>query len=380
MSKTKLLGTAALAVVLGVGVATAQNTQRRDMQTQTPQQTQRSPSAQQAPEATGSAQEPSNSTSQTNTAPSNAQNMQNSGQTAPQQNTARQGGAQPSGTTTGQSTQQQPMNQPAQQPSNSQSAQQPGNTESAQQPSNAQSAQRPTNTQSVQQPANTQSAQQPANTQQQNAQNPATNSAPRNAQTQQAPQQQQAGAARVDASGRIALNEQQRTRVSSAIRSAHIRPERVNVSIRVGTAVPRSVRLETLPASLVEILPEYRGYRYFATEDRIVIVDPRSDEIVAFLPYEGGARAEAPARSQSSKLTQEDRELIRRHARTLSHTRTTTTVTVGQRVPDSVELQEFPETIYREAPAMRHYRYYAPESGGVTIVDPEQHTVIDTIE
>jgi hypothetical protein len=355
MNKAKLLGTVALTVILGVSVATAQTTQRRD-QTQTQQQ-QQQPNWPD-PRATTSGQ--SSSKSQLNTtAPSSAQT---NGQATTEQQPAN-------------SSAQQTTSQPNQQ--STPSAQQPANSQSAQQPANTQSAQQPSNSQSAQQPTNTQSAQQPVSTPQQNAQTPAPSTATRNAQTQQAPQQQQA---RVDASGKIALNEQQRTRVSAAIRSAKIRPEHVNFSITVGTAVPRSVRLETLPASLVEVVPEYRGYRYFATEDRIVIVDPRSEDIVAFLPYEGGARAEAPTRSRSSKLTSEDREVIRRHARTLSHTRTTTTITTGQRVPDSVELQEFPETIYRDAPEIRHYRYYAPEGGGVTIVDPEQHTVVETIE
>src|SRR5581483_3997310 len=68
--------------------------------------------------------------------------------------------------------------------------------------------------------------------------------------------------------GEVALSSQQRTRVASAIRSAHIRPiGRVNFSVNVGTRVPSSVQLEALPSTVVDVLPQYRGYRYFATED-----------------------------------------------------------------------------------------------------------------
>src|SRR5581483_11160795 len=115
----------------------------------------------------------------------------------------------------------------------------------------------------------------------------------------------------------------------------------------------------------------------------LVIVDPRSEEIVAFLPYEGASRAQAPARSSHySRLNTKQREMIRKEVHVVPHTRTTTTthVTVGERVPDSVELREFPERIYSEVPEMRHYRYYAPAGGGVTIVDPDANTIVDTIE
>jgi hypothetical protein len=49
--------------------------------------------------------------------------------------------------------------------------------------------------------------------------------------------------------------------------------------------VPRtgSVRFAALPSTIVEIEPEWRGYEYFLVGDRIVIVDPRSMEIVAVI-------------------------------------------------------------------------------------------------
>jgi uncharacterized protein DUF1236 len=62
------------------------------------------------------------------------------------------------------------------------------------------------------------------------------------------------------------------------------RVNNVNFSLNVGTVVPRtSVRLVTVPTTLVEIHPAWRGYLYFIVGERIIIVEPNSHKIVAVL-------------------------------------------------------------------------------------------------
>jgi hypothetical protein len=61
------------------------------------------------------------------------------------------------------------------------------------------------------------------------------------------------------------------------------RVDHVDFSLAVGTPVPRSVRIVAVPRQIVEIEPRWRGYEYFMVGDQIVIVDPRSMEIVAVL-------------------------------------------------------------------------------------------------
>jgi hypothetical protein len=61
------------------------------------------------------------------------------------------------------------------------------------------------------------------------------------------------------------------------------RVDGVDFSLSVGTAVPRSVRFIPVPSTIVEIEPSWRGYDYFMVGDQIVIVDPRSMEIVAII-------------------------------------------------------------------------------------------------
>jgi len=58
----------------------------------------------------------------------------------------------------------------------------------------------------------------------------------------------------------------------------------VNFDVSVGTRIPRSVHIVVLPEEIVLLIPEYRGYDYFLIGDEIVIVDPRTLEIVAIIP------------------------------------------------------------------------------------------------
>jgi hypothetical protein len=61
------------------------------------------------------------------------------------------------------------------------------------------------------------------------------------------------------------------------------RVDRVDFDLSVGTAVPRSVRFVAVPNTIIAIEPSWRGHDYFMVGDQIVIVDPRSMEIVAII-------------------------------------------------------------------------------------------------
>jgi len=39
-----------------------------------------------------------------------------------------------------------------------------------------------------------------------------------------------------------------------------------------------------VPETIVDILPQYRGFEYIVVRDKLVIVDPDTLEIVAILP------------------------------------------------------------------------------------------------
>jgi hypothetical protein len=80
------------------------------------------------------------------------------------------------------------------------------------------------------------------------------------------------------------LSTEQRTRITTVIRDQHVAPvNNINFSIAVGTRVPRDVSFHPLPVEVVTLYPEWRGYEFFLVRDQIVVVDPRTLEIVAVL-------------------------------------------------------------------------------------------------
>jgi hypothetical protein len=80
------------------------------------------------------------------------------------------------------------------------------------------------------------------------------------------------------------MSSDQRTKITSVIREQHIAPvTHVNFSISVGTRVPRDVEFHPLPTEIVTIYPEWRGYEFILVGDQVVVVDPRTFEIVAVL-------------------------------------------------------------------------------------------------
>jgi hypothetical protein len=89
------------------------------------------------------------------------------------------------------------------------------------------------------------------------------------------------------------LTAEQRTRIRTSVLAGNNVPRvsNVNFSIRVGIVVPRSVRVVEVPATLIEIYPQWRGHRYFVVRDEICIVD-RDHRIVAVVAVGSGSGAQ----------------------------------------------------------------------------------------
>jgi hypothetical protein len=80
------------------------------------------------------------------------------------------------------------------------------------------------------------------------------------------------------------LSTEQRTKITTVIKQQRVAPvTNVNFSVSVGTRVPRDVSFHPLPAEIVTIYPDWRGYEFILVRDQIVVIDPSSLEIVAVL-------------------------------------------------------------------------------------------------
>jgi hypothetical protein len=365
--KQSLLVTTAVALVIGTG-ALAQTPSDR---TQAPNERSAAPSATQSqsnqnPPPALAPPSSAGSTSTTQNAPS-----------APANNRLE--------TTTGQSAQTPNANSDGQRPQAQTGQPSPSNNNATTAPSQAQSAQPPASSSQAQtdtaRPVNNQN-QPAANSNAARANQPATNQA----------NTAQPSSSKVNVSAN--LNDNQRTRLTESITRLNAKPvTNVNFSLSVGTIVPRDVHFQPLPADVVEIVPQYRGYNFFVVREDIVIVEPSTYKIVDVLPRSGRSAAApasqptaaaAPARKTS--FSDNDREVIRKHARSYrtedrrtTGSSTTTRVRVGDRLPDSVEIRSFPDEVYRDSPSLRDYRYIERDSR-TYVVEPHERTIIEEIE
>jgi Protein of unknown function (DUF1236) len=80
------------------------------------------------------------------------------------------------------------------------------------------------------------------------------------------------------------LSTEQRTKITTVIRNEHVAPlTDARFSVAVGTRVPHDVAFHPLPADVVTIYPEWRGYNYVLVRDEIIVIDPATYEIVAVI-------------------------------------------------------------------------------------------------
>ena len=89
-----------------------------------------------------------------------------------------------------------------------------------------------------------------------------------------------------NSSGKAAsLTAEQKTKIRTTVLQSGPKVSRssINFNIGVGTVVPRSVHFVTVPQTIVEIYPEYRGFEYFVVDEEIIIIDPHTLKIVAVL-------------------------------------------------------------------------------------------------
>jgi hypothetical protein len=85
--------------------------------------------------------------------------------------------------------------------------------------------------------------------------------------------------------GSKSLTAEQKTKIRTSVLQSGPKVSRssINFNISVGTVVPRSVHFVTVPQTIVEYYPEWRGFDYFVVDKEIIILDPHTLKIVAVL-------------------------------------------------------------------------------------------------
>jgi hypothetical protein len=123
-------------------------------------------------------------------------------------------------------------------------------------------------------------------TQAQDSKQPAAKSAQDNkAQDTKANTTGQGAAGSTQAAGAVSLTTEQKTKIRTTVIQSSSAPKvsrsSINFNISVGTVVPRTVKWVSVPMTLVEIYPAWRGHSYFIVDDEIIIVDARTGKIIA---------------------------------------------------------------------------------------------------
>ncbi len=85
------------------------------------------------------------------------------------------------------------------------------------------------------------------------------------------------------AAGSAKLSTEQRTKITTVIRQHKVEPAHLSVSVSVGTRIPTNVHVYPLPVEVIAVYPDWRGYDYILVGDQIVIINPRTHEIVAIV-------------------------------------------------------------------------------------------------
>jgi hypothetical protein len=180
---------------------------------------------------------------------------------------------------------------------------------------------------------------------------------------------------------RVQLTEEKRTNVGQTFaKDTNLnRANNVNISINVGTRLPRSVRLVAVPAAIIAIVPEYRSYRYVVVNDQVCIVEPNSYEIVEIIPVSG----QTAARSGSGAtlvLSEDERAIILREidmggASTMG----LGAIAEGADVPRDVQVRAFPDAVVQKVAKVKDYKFFTAENR-LAIVNPQGTKVQLVIE
>lgn len=189
-------------------------------------------------------------------------------------------------------------------------------------------------------------------------------------------------AGRAQTTSSVKVTDQQRTQVIDRLRrDRDIDQARTNINIHVnvGERLPERVRPRPLPADIVSIAPEYRGYEYTVIEDQVTIVDPRSREIVDIIPERGFAADSGSYHSRTRiSLSTEQRESFRRAA--LSAGSTTVGSTAGGGSGQTcLSLRPVPQDLARDNPDLASYSYVAI-GDQIVLVDPRDRRIVDVID
>lgn len=80
--------------------------------------------------------------------------------------------------------------------------------------------------------------------------------------------------------GSITFTPDQETTFRQYVVRERVKPVTVQERVTVGSTLPSSVELQTIPSDIVTDIPSVRSYRYVTTDAGIAIVEPSSRRVI----------------------------------------------------------------------------------------------------
>ncbi|MCV0368336.1 DUF1236 domain-containing protein [Filomicrobium sp.] len=182
----------------------------------------------------------------------------------------------------------------------------------------------------------------------------------------------------------VELQGEKKDRVRTAFRDRSDVKEHtdVDIDISIGRQMPRDWHYYPVPTAVVAIVPEYRGYEYVYVDDRYVIVEPDTYDVVAVIDSSGNrtyASGGGSGRcSQDITLSADDRAYLLRSVQMRNEVNVGG-VSIGWDVPSSVELRTFPDPVLKRVSRLGSCRYFIVDDQ-IAIVDPNEHQVVVLIQ
>lgn len=87
-----------------------------------------------------------------------------------------------------------------------------------------------------------------------------------------------------DTTGSIVVTPEQRTTIKRYVQTRPSSPIVMQERLVVGAPVPDTVELQPLPEELYVESPAMRNYRYFVTQDEVVLVNPQTRRVIQVVP------------------------------------------------------------------------------------------------
>jgi len=174
------------------------------------------------------------------------------------------------------------------------------------------------------------------------------------------------------------LSESDRTKVFSTLKSGtQASTQRIDIDVNVGTRLPPRVHPRPLPRTVVEVMPQYRGYEFVMVRDEIAIVRPGTREVVDVIRDPGLSSTFASTTthrgSTTIHLTDQQRTRLREEAGRFK------TSQVSGAGSQCLSLQPVPDSLASENPALKQYQMLAI-GDDIVLVDPNQKKIVDVIQ